>query len=708
MAIKLYKSQLEPTTVSSNVESKAFVSMEEAASIGKSFKGMVKSGEKLYYKYLDRKTDNEVLEKSKEVMNGNDNFSGLGQIKVEANQMNDPDKALKLYNDNWQTVFDTVNGSLSGKMAQRKFKSWMTKQNITDANSIKAQTTANFISHTRSLNLDKVEVWKKQILYGGKLESDAAANELKYFLESTKAKEIFGNKLDAVIKNTHRDIAFYGYKNARVGDQDAALAAAKKDKRLEIDDVQKLMTYFETSNTSFQFENRASIKTMLEKSKEAIFPTEEEVTQATNIAIQTKDKKSIANLKTIADNISLYSRLNTMDMGEIKAAISAGERIINKGQMTGKGTDNETYTKVTNMKAFLAKLEDGLNKDPISIANERGIISTQSIQFENFLNTGEIEPFLEAIKTRRADARTVSGFYKTKLKFLTTNELDVIQATFENVTNPGQLIALTASLVKGFEEDSDIVFKEISKKNPYLAHLGGLVLTNGADDLGVKLSIKGYLASKNNNLKFNVSETEAGYISILSSFRAAFPNNEQTYNAVIETAKHIYMGQKIQEGKNIDIFDKKLWNESIQMAAGGNTKDGIIDTDYGGIENSYKGKMVHIPSWMPRGKFDDVVEMLKTDVDLLIKATGNTYAMDDKGKVFDIFKNADPYFISAGYGKYIVALGEHPSESFDAEFVMDDNGGLLIIDLHNIKDDIGARLGGVDSSLTAYKEGVVN
>ena len=43
MAIKLYKSQLEPTTVSSNVESKAFVSMDEAASIGKAWKGMVKS-----------------------------------------------------------------------------------------------------------------------------------------------------------------------------------------------------------------------------------------------------------------------------------------------------------------------------------------------------------------------------------------------------------------------------------------------------------------------------------------------------------------------------------------------------------------------------------------------------------------------------------------------------------------------------------------
>ena len=299
MAIKLYKSQLEPTTVSSNVESKAFASMEEAASIGKAWKGMVKSGEKLYYKYLDRKTDNEVLEKSKEVMNGNDNFSGLGQIKVEANQMNDPDKALKLYNDNWQTVFDTVNVSLSGKMAQRKFKAWMTKQNITDANDIKSKTTANFISHTRSLNLDKVEVWKKQILYGGKLESNAAANELKYFLESTKAKEIFGNKLDAVIKNTHRDIAFYGYKNVASGDQDAALAAAKKDKRLDIDDVQKLITYFDTAKSKNNHLNKDKVKKMETSLEHGIPINAEEFAAAIKIATENEDATTLVKLRNM-------------------------------------------------------------------------------------------------------------------------------------------------------------------------------------------------------------------------------------------------------------------------------------------------------------------------------------------------------------------------------------------------------------------------
>ena len=61
MAIKLYKSQLTPTTESSNVMNRNRVSMSEAASIGNAWKGMVKSGELLYAKHQDIKTDNEQI-----------------------------------------------------------------------------------------------------------------------------------------------------------------------------------------------------------------------------------------------------------------------------------------------------------------------------------------------------------------------------------------------------------------------------------------------------------------------------------------------------------------------------------------------------------------------------------------------------------------------------------------------------------------------
>jgi len=101
MSIKLYKSQLEPTAKSSNVQNRAFASLQEAGSIGRAWKGMVQSGEKLYAKHLDYKTDNEVLEKVKEVMNGSDSYTGLSETKINASQMSDPDAAGKLYNDQW-------------------------------------------------------------------------------------------------------------------------------------------------------------------------------------------------------------------------------------------------------------------------------------------------------------------------------------------------------------------------------------------------------------------------------------------------------------------------------------------------------------------------------------------------------------------------------------------------------------------------------
>ena len=68
MAIKLYKSQLTPTAADSNVADTRQINLGEAQSIGKAMKGMLQSGENLYIKHLDIKSDNELIEKSKEIM----------------------------------------------------------------------------------------------------------------------------------------------------------------------------------------------------------------------------------------------------------------------------------------------------------------------------------------------------------------------------------------------------------------------------------------------------------------------------------------------------------------------------------------------------------------------------------------------------------------------------------------------------------------
>ena len=127
----------------------------------------------------------------------------------------------------------------------------MNKQQLKDTNAIKVATTTNMINSLRLNRMDQIETWKKSIIYGKtQLEKDTATNELNTFLNSDKAKEVFGSTLDKVKKETDRDIAFFGYKNVSLKDQAAALAMAKKDKRLDVEDVQKLITHFKTSKTT--------------------------------------------------------------------------------------------------------------------------------------------------------------------------------------------------------------------------------------------------------------------------------------------------------------------------------------------------------------------------------------------------------------------------------------------------------------------------
>ena len=700
MAIKLYKSQLEPTTVSSNVESKAFVSMDEAASIGKAWKGMVKSGEKLYYKHLDRKTDNEILEKSKEVMNGNDNFSGLSQIKVEAEQMKDPDQALKLYNDNWQTVFDSVNVSLSGKMAQRKFKSWMTMQNIKDANSIKSQTTANFIEHTRSLNLDKIESWKKQIIYGTGFESKTGSVELKNFLESDKAKEIFGEKLYDVKKKTHRDIAFYGYKNVAPGDQDAALAAAKKDKRLEVDDVQKLITYFDTAKSKNNHLNKDNVKKMETSLEHGVPINGDEFEAAAKIATDNNDAATLLKLKNLQIDSDIVNRLSTMSVGDIENKVNILRSYATKKKLEGKGVESEYANELIVSEKYLAALTSDLDKDQLTTANERGIISLSEIGFEKLLNTGNVDEFIVGIKDRIAKSKAVAGFYKRDVKFLTANEATSIKTAFDSATTEGQIIGLATALVKGFGVDSDTLFKQISKDDTFLAHVGGLVMmNNGESGMNAKLAVQGYLLSKNKDLAavYKMKKTDAKLLKIIAkkNYQEAFGNNMNTFNSVIETANYIYAAQLMHDGKSTNEFDASDWEEAFIMAAGGWTNTKGWNKDYGGFDENSRGTTVHIPPWVERGTFEDIIQLFKDNGRLIQLASSNgEYPVTDKGEEFRfIFQNEDPYFVSIGNGKYKLANGDNPFEpGGEPEFLLNSDGGFFIIDINKIKKDFITRL----------------
>ena len=689
MAIKLYKSQLTPTAESSNVANTNRISMSEVQSIGKAWKGMVQAGEQLYVTHQDIKTDNEILEKSKEVMNGGENFTGLSETTINASQMNDPDLAGKVYNDEWQKIFDNVNGTLSNGMAKKKFKAFMTKQNLKDINAIKTASTTNMINSLRTNKLDQIETLKKSIIYGTALESDLASKELSDLLANKKTKDIFGNTLDKVTKDTNKEIAYFGYKNVPISEQDAALVAAKKDKRLDAADVQKLITHFKTSKSTNNNLNKDNVSQMKSNLDAGIIFSEDEFNAAIAIATQNQDEKTLIKLKQMATDAPIIQDLNTKTVAQIEEKINFFTSFKNReGGMTIAEANELRISQ-----EYLASLTTSLDKDLVTTAANKGVISISEINFEDILNGGDMTAFIDGATNRIAQADTAASYYKREVKYLTATEANTIKNVFNSADTPEQIIALSKGIVEAFGVKSDKVFKQISKDENVLAHLGGLVAMNdGIPGENVKLAAEGFMISKNETLAklYKMSPTDVRSTNIIKKYAEVFIGSEATLDSTIEMTNLIYAAQLKKEGKTTANFSNSSYQKAFLMAAGGTTVDGFpFDKKMGGFDENTRGTMVHIPPWLQRGKFENVVEMLKTNPQLVLKASSNgksAVAMD--GEEVNIFTNEDPYFVSVGNGKYKIANGDNPITGQNPEYLLNSDGGYFIIDINKIKAEI--------------------
>ena len=689
MAIKLYKSQLTPTTESSNVMNTNRVSMAEAQSIGKAWKGMVKAGEELYITHQDIKTDNEILEKSKEVMNGGENFTGLSETSIRASEMKDPDLAGKVYNDEWQKIFDNVNGTLSNGMAKKKFKAFMTKQNLKDVNAIKIASTTNMINSLRTNKLDQIETLKKSVIFGHPTESKLAAEELKVLLSDKKTKEIFGNTLEKVAKATNNEIAFYGYKRMPYTQKDEVLAAAKKDKRITTEDYLKLEKHFNTTQTTDNNLNKDNVSKMDSNLQAGIIFSEDEFNAAIAIATQNQDEKTLIKLRQMATDAPIIQDLNTKTVAQIEKKINFFTSFKNReGGMTIAEANELRISQ-----EYLASLTTSLDKDLVTTAADKGVISISEINFEDILNGGDMTAFIDGATNRIAQAETAASVYKREVKYLTATEANTIKNVFNSADTPEQFIALSSGIVKAFGVKSDKVFKQISKDENVLAHLGGLVLMNdGVPGENVKLAAEGLIISKNENLAklYKMSTTDIRSTNIIKKYSEVFVGSEATLDSTIEMTNLIYAAILKKEGKTTANFSNNSYEKAFVMAAGGTTVDGFpFDKKMGGFDENTRGTMVHIPPWLQRGKFENVIEMLKTDPQLVLKASSNgklAVAMD--GEEVNIFTNEDPYFVSVGNGKYKIANGDNPVTGQNPEYLLNSDGGYFIIDINKIKAEI--------------------
>ena len=684
MAIKLYKSQLEPTSKTSNVLDTRQISLSEAGSIGKAMKGMLKSGENFYIQHQKIKSDDELLDKKKAVMLGDDNNKGMEAVKLEASNMKDPDEATKYYAEN-VNVFEDV-GETKGLFTKKKYNNWFKKQTTEDLTTIKKLSTKNFMEKVRTNELDYLEVLKKKILYA-KTEEERknAENELAERI-NTKSTEIFGDGIDAVKKSVQKDIAFYGYKNVPFNQQAKALADAEKDKRLTIEDVEKLRKHFKVSKGKATEGVKAQLKTYEENADKGIVPDANELSNIVAVAAATGDTKLIARVDKFVKGVNLYGTLNTMDFEELTKAKSSVSRIITENNRSGKGTDADTQMRAEIINKYYAKLTSDLDKDMISAAGDRNLVQISDIGLNEFLSTGNVEQMAEKVSKRITDGNTIAAFYRRDVEYLTKAEVSQIKSIFERADTPGEIINITTALTTAFGNNSDKVFKQLGKDNALLAHLGGLNMmtnVNGTPNEAVSRIVDGYLLLKNSETAqlYKVSETNNMYQQVKNEAINSFVGKE-TYNRVIMAADAIYASMSKEKGKTGKQFDKGDYKKAMAMAVG-------ADGKFGGFDSQDRGEDVIIPPWLKNGKFENVQDMLEEDRSLLVKA-GNGNPVDVNGKDIDIFATRKPIFMSVGNGKYMIAIGDSTTKlGTEPKYVLSDDGkGFFIIDLNKIKGEV--------------------
>lgn len=512
MAIKIYETQIRPTAETGQVTTTPGMRVSQAtgAAIGQAIKGTAKSALNLYAEIETRKSENEVLQKSEELLKGNDKFEGLVMATQKAGMMDDPDAAIKYYNDAFEIAKNNVGLEFNHRYSKKLFDQYLIKQKIKDGLVVRKNSNAAFIKKSQSLDLNKIELLKKDIVYGETEEiKKLAETELNNYFNSDKFNNLFGADSVTTKNSALQDIEFYKAKRQIDINATNGLEAAKKNKLITVENYEKLKTYAKTGNSKLKSTNTTNLNNIDSGLDNYVVPDLNAVLEAEKVAIQIGDETQINKVNVIKKKAELLLNLKNMDMQEINQAATTANRLANK-----KGADQDLLFRLDYINKYKNNLQTDLNKDPIETANKVGTFETNPLNISDFLNNPyNIEEFSQNVAIRVQNAKAISDFYGTPLQFFTKSEKLAIKDAIDQTNDPKILINIANGMATAFKTDSDKVFKEISKESEFLGYLGGLSVVNGVNDEAVNLAAFGYTLSKTDKLKKTFSPSDKNYLT---------------------------------------------------------------------------------------------------------------------------------------------------------------------------------------------------
>lgn len=690
MAIKIYETQVKPTSEIAARPTTAGmrVSQATAAQIGTAFKGAAQTATKLYAEIETRKSENEVLEKSRELLEGNDNFEGLSMAVEKAGMMDDPDEAVKYYTNALTKAKINVGGTFKHRFSKKMFDQYLKKQEIKDGIVVRKNSNKAFIAKSQSLELGNIEKLKKDAVYGETQElKNLALNDLNNILTSEKFQNLFGPDSEKIKKGSFADIEFYKAKREIDVNPEQGLENAKGNKLINLDNYEKLKAYAGKNRQTINETAKETLKVMEDQLKDYSLPDVSVLENIIDNAAATEDNSVLDRANKILLKGQVLSELKTMNYQELSQANSAAITV-------KEGADPDVAMKSEIIRDFYNEISSSLINDPITTAKNIGVFNNIStLPISDLLNNpAQSDTVANAISERVIQAKSISAFYGVQTKYFSEDEKSQLTDFFENNRNKDQLSRVLQTINKQFGTDAGAVFAEIAPKNKFFAYVGGLANQTSQYGEGYKKAIAGYDIVKNKKIAPGIKKSESTYKSTVAKYREAFPNNPDTYDAIIEAAEYIYSYEMYAKGETDISFKKKTFENAINLAAGsvGN---------YGGLDK-YNDTFISIPTFVKQGQFSEIVNQLREDPELFKQALGNQEGVgastrDGSIRSIDIFKNnPNPEFIAVGNGRYIISLTDHPFKG-QAKYVMTKNFDVfkgtqqpLILDLNLIKSKI--------------------
>lgn len=297
----------------------------------------------------------------------------------------------------------------------------------------------------------------------------------------------------------------------------------------------------------------------------------------------TKAEATLFNMK-----LDQFNKLNGMSMAD---------RQVYEDQLRSAGGSNMTAEKwpvYSFVKKSNERFNENIKKDFVSTMKTQSAFSATSLNF-----AAPDDVFQTEVDNRVKLANQFGTMNQVKPKYLDEGEIQSLQMQLD-AAKPDERVAIVGRIAKSFGGSSSEVFKQLSPKDPVMAHMG-VLYANKSNDIIIRNIAKGQDILKSGYKVVEDTATKNTYIKdkIGDSLYAA----PESFNDVIKTADALYAEHAMRN--NLGTFDGKVYGEKLQEAAGRTT--GADGNYYGGVVKYNKSRVI-IPNSIPQDDFEELMD----------------------------------------------------------------------------------------------------